>query len=146
VLVIRLAWPGQLARLAHRAAAAVTSLAAFSNPLVHGAAIYLVAVPLLAVTGEAAILVAAFCALVYAVVSPVLVSRGRRVWLNAPVSVVVGIVLIAALPATTDALAHRRFGDDWMVMLGPVMLYPVVLVAALALRLVRPPRRTPEGV
>jgi hypothetical protein len=134
--LIHFAWPGVLARIGREIVATATSLARFSSPLVHGLAIYLLALPFLAVTGGASILVAVLFAFVYVVASPLLIALRPRLWLNAPLSIVVGIVLIAALPATTEALTHRRFSDDWMVMLGPVMLYPVVLIAALVFRIV----------
>jgi hypothetical protein len=136
VALVRFAWPGLPARIGREIFATFTSLARFSSPLVHGLAIYLLALPFLAVTGGASILVAALFAFVYTVASPLLIALRPRLWLNAPLSIIVGIVLIAALPATTEALAHRRFSDDWMVMLGPVMLYPVVFIAAMAFRIV----------
>jgi hypothetical protein len=134
--LIRLAWPGLLARIGREILATCTSLTRFSSPLVHGLAIYLLALPFLAVTGGASILVALAFMFVYTVASPLLIALRPRLWLNAPLSIVVGIVLLGALPATAEALAHRRFSDDWMVMLGPVMLYPVVFIAAIAFRVV----------
>jgi hypothetical protein len=136
VALVRFAWPGLLARIGREILATCTSLTRFSSPPVHGLAIYLLALPFLAVTGGAAILVALAFALAYVVASPLLIALRPRVWLNVPLSIVVGIVLMAALQATTEGLSRRRFGDDWMVMLGPVMLYPVVLVAALVFRIV----------
>jgi len=141
VVLVRVAWPGVFGRIGREMLATLTSMARFSSPLVHGLAVYVAAVPLLAITGEGAILVAAAFALLYAVASPVLIAMRPRLWLNVPLSIVVGIVLIAAIPGTAEALAHKRFGDDWMVMLGPVMLYPVVLGAALLFRIVSRRRR-----
>ena len=145
VALIHVAWPGLLTRIGREIVATATSLARFSSPLVHGLAIYLLALPFLAVTGGASILVAVLFAFVYTVASPLLIALRPRLWLNAPLSIIVGIVLVGALPASTEALTHRRFSDDWMVMLGPVMLYPVVFIAAMAFRIVWKTRAARPG-
>jgi hypothetical protein len=110
-------------------------LAIGANPIVHGLAIYFATMPLLAIAADRAVFVAVATALVYALASPALIARRPRFWLHAPLSCAVGFALLVGLPPTAEAMSGRRFGEDWILMLGPVFLYPVLLVVALVVHL-----------
>jgi hypothetical protein len=135
VALIRLAWPGIFGRVARRAIAILRKRELIFNPLVHGLAIYVAGTLLAAVTGQASILVVMVSVTVYSVASPALMAFRPRWWLHALVSLAVGLSLLVALTGTGEAVSRQHYGDDAMVMLFPVMVYPVALVVSLALHL-----------
>jgi hypothetical protein len=135
--LIHFVWPGSLVRLPKRVSLALLDPALLYNPLVHGCLIYLgSAVLFRVVPGPAAILVALAGTTLYAVGSPVVIALRPRWWLNAALSILAFVVLIGALPATAEAVTHRRIGEDAMALLFPFMLFPVMLVASLVFRVV----------
>jgi hypothetical protein len=141
VALVRFAWPGAFGRLARRTTAALTKRALLFNPIVHGLLIYVAGTIGSAMTGSASIFVVLLFATFYAVASPALISLRPRWWLNAILSIVVGVVLVAALTGTGEAVSRQHYGDDAMVMLFPIMVYPWALAASLVVRLVVQARR-----
>jgi hypothetical protein len=144
VAMIRFAWPGMLGRLPARMAAAASNRALLYNPLVQAAALYVISALLFTITGKAAIMVALVAACLYAIGSPASIALRPRWWLNAVLSTVAGIVLVAALGGTAEPLSRQRIGEDAMVLLFPITIFPLALLGSLGLHLVlnRETRRT----
>jgi len=145
VALIRLAWPGLFGRMTRSVAARVRDRSRWHNPLMHGLAIYLGGTLLAAVTGKASILVVLILGCAYAVGSPALIAFRPRWWLNALLSAVVGVLLLGLLTGTAEAVSCQHYGDDAMVMLFPVMVYPVALAVSLALHVSWVARRRREA-
>ena len=135
LLLIRVAWPGALARVSGQVVAAVFEGSLLYNPLLHGFLIYVVAALLFAVTGRSAILVALAAGCVYAVGSPAVITLRPHWKVNAALAIFTWIILLGALPSTVEAVTHRRVGEDALVMLWPFMLFPLALLASLVFRL-----------
>jgi len=129
--LVHVGWPGSIGRLPGR----VFTRDFLYSPIGHAPAAYLAAALLMLVAGgKLALLVVLLVSCAYAVGSPALIALRPRWWLNAILSTLAGIVLVAALPATGEWLTHQRFGDDAMVLLFPVMVFPAALFCSLLLR------------
>ena len=109
---------------------------AFYSPLVHAPAFYFAGVVLAFLAGRAALLVVLVVLCLYAVASPALIAFRPRWWLNALLSTVLGIVLLGVLTGTAEGVTHGHFGDDAMVLLFPITIFPVTLLVSLGLRIV----------
>jgi hypothetical protein len=125
------AWPGAIGRLPAR----VFSREFLFTPPGHAPLVYLAGSVLMLAAGQLALLVALAVLCGYAVGSPALIALRPRWWLNAILSTLAGIVLVGALPATGEWLTGQHFGDDSMVLLFPVMVFPAALLCSLLLRL-----------
>ncbi len=139
--LVRFAWPGVFGRLRARVVSAVTSRTLVFNPFVHGMLIYVAGTLLSAVSGKASILVVLLCTTCYAVASPALIALRPRWWLNATLSIVVGILLLGMLAGTGEAVSRQHYGDDAMVLLFPAMVYPAALAISLGVHLATRARR-----
>src|SRR4051794_2450105 len=128
--LVHVGWPGSLGRLPGR----VFSRDSLYNPFGHASLAYLAAAVLMFAAGKAALLVVPVAACPYAGGSPALLSLRPRWWVNAILSTVAGIVLVVVLLPTGEWLAHQRFGDDSMVLLFPIMVFPAALFGSLLLR------------
>jgi hypothetical protein len=141
VVLVLFAWPGLFGRLWRSAVGALTSWTLVCNPLVHGIMIYAAGTIAAAVAGRASLFVVLLFTTFYAVASPALIALRPRWWLNALLSLVVGIALVGVLTGTGEAVSRQHYGDDAMVMLFPVRVYPWALGASLVVRLVAQSRR-----
>jgi hypothetical protein len=128
--LVHVGWPGSMGRLPRR----VFTRDFLYSPAGHAPLAYLAGAALMLVAGKAALLVVLAVAVAYAVGSPALIALRPRWWLNAILSTFAGIVLVVLLPATGEWLTHQRFGDDAMVLLFPIMVFPAALFCSLLLR------------
>jgi hypothetical protein len=128
--LVNFGWPGSIRRLPGR----IVSRDFLYSPIGHAPAAYLAASLLMFAAGKAALLVALLALVAYAVGSPALIALRPRWWLNAILSTFAGILLVIALPATGEWLTHQHFGEDAMVVLFPIMVFPAALFCSLLLR------------
>ena len=141
IVLIRSATPGVLEWPRRRLAAALRNRALICNPLVHGLAVLVAGVLLSAVAGPLAILVVFVFGVTYAIGSPLLIAGRPGWWLNAILSLVVFLLLLGLLTGLGEAASRQHFGDDAMIMVVPVLIYPAALAVSLALHLSAAARR-----
>ena len=92
---------------------------------------------------EGLILFGAALMTLFSVANPVSLIFVRRFWLNLLLSIIVWFALFFAITATIETAG--RMGDDGMIFLGAFMLFPVALLAAGIIRLVRRKQAAPAG-
>ena len=92
---------------------------------------------------EGPILFGAALMTLFSVANPVSLIFVRRFWLNLLLSIIVWFALFFAITATIETAG--RMGDDGMIFLGAFMLFPVALLAAGIIRLVRRKQAAPAG-
>ena len=74
--------------------------------------------------------------MIYAIASPILIALRPGWWLNAITSVIGMVLMFTALPMAIEAIAGRSLGESSMILLFPMMFYPVALVLSGIARLV----------
>src|SRR5262249_22985261 len=107
-----------------------------SSPLLQAIGVYLLVVLLGLVSGEYSLLWAFLCLTGYSVVAPLLAVKSVHFWRKLAVVFLSWAGLFLSLPPTCATLLGHRIGEDAMVFLFPMMLFPVALLGAVIARLV----------
>ena len=99
----------------------------FTNPLGQAALLYAVAVPIMAVAREAALLPGLLAQCAYTVLSTRAAGTARRFWPMALLALLGFGVLMVALAGTAEVLHPRGFGEGGMLFLLPMYGFPILL-------------------
>jgi hypothetical protein len=136
--VARIGFPEMWPRAPRAVLQRATTPSTFRHPVALSLTLYLAGALLaLLVPAEIAILTTFVLLCVFAIANPIALASGPRWLWRAALSVVCFVLLLGLLAGTSEALSGRRFGDDAMVLLAPVMLYMLALPASGLFRLVR---------
>ena len=109
----------------------------FTNPLGQAALLYAVAVPIMAVTGETALLPGLLAQCAYTVLSTRAAGTARRFWPMALLALLGFVVLMVALAGTAEVLHPRGFGEGGMLFLLPMYGFPILLAVFGIARMLR---------
>lgn len=126
-LLVNVARPGFWVSAIRRIAAVLASRSTLFNPLAHTFLFYLLGVVLVLLVPREPVLPVFAVISAFAIVNPALIAARPHWWVNAVISVPCALLLLALLPATAEGVAGKRLGESTMVLLAPVMFYPVAL-------------------
>ena len=73
---------------------------------------------------------------VFAVLGPLLVVFARWFWVSALTATGMGTVLFMSLPAIARVIGRGQFGENAMILIVPLLLFPAALLVAGLIRLV----------
>jgi ABC-type methionine transport system permease subunit len=109
------------------------------NPFGQAATMYLVALAMMFAYLKGVLLPVFGALSVYSVGTAVANALRARWWLHTAMSLVAWLLLFVLLSGTGDAIRGKPIGEDAMVLLMPMMVFPLLLVASGIYRLTRGP-------
>jgi uncharacterized membrane protein len=82
---------------------------------------------------------------IFTIFAPLQITSHPHFWRKLGVVMLCWIGLFALMEPTCEALLGRKVGEEAMVFLFPFMLFPLVLLAAVPIHLLRRPRKKGDG-
>jgi hypothetical protein len=116
----------------------------YTNPLGQALALYVVAVPLMAVYPEGQVVPGVLAACVYSVAAPWSAALQQRWWAYAGLALLGFCLLFFLLAGTAEGFGPRGFGEGGMLFLLPMEGFPILLVVSGIVRLFRGARARQE--
>jgi len=100
------------------------------NPFGQAATIYLVALAAMFAYPKGVLLPVLGAICVYSIGTAVVNALRPRWWLHTAMSLVAWLLLFVLLNATGGAIQGKPIGEDAMVLLMPMMVFPLLLIAS----------------
>ena len=98
------------------------------NPFGQAAVLWALGAAAIVASPRASALTALVVVSIFTLGSPLVNALRRRWWLNTLLTILAWILLLGALSATGDAVPNGRIGEGGMVLMLPMMAFPVALL------------------